>query len=259
MWGFTHGAVQTKPSRLSANGPEIRNSHRRDHDPPNAPYTGRVDLGGSTISDPPFQPHALGPYTGSILSVHRSRFTTRTSRCESGSTKGTVHGAPAHLCLAISNRFERTSRSVDRGGEAVARSHLHPGSNPRESTQKSHPNQGCIVSSSRRGDRIAAAQRGAKQIVRNLRCSPSAVFLHLSERFGDAVLLLVPFSQICGRVRIRRRDQELREPVRGENRRKTGGIWFVLVGDFLGSASVALFWRVSRVILGSNICEGWGN
>jgi hypothetical protein len=53
--------------------------------------------------------------------------------------------------------------------------------------------------------------------VRNLCCSPAAVFLHLFERFSDAVLLLVLLSQICGRVRIRRHDQELREPVRGEN------------------------------------------
>ena len=74
--------------------------------------------------------------------------------------------------------------------------------------------------------------------MRNPCCSPSAVFLHLFERFGDAVLLLVLFSQICGRVRIRRRDQELREPVRGENRRISQGILLVLAGDFVGSASL---------------------
>lgn len=41
-----------------------------------------------------FRLHALGPYTGSITARWPLHFATRTSRCDSGSTKGTVHGTP---------------------------------------------------------------------------------------------------------------------------------------------------------------------
>ena len=115
----------------------------------------------------------------------------------------------------------------------VASSHLHPGSNPRESAQESHPKQGCIAGSSGRGDRIGAGGRGAEQIVRCFLLFPGGCVLafRFFERFGDAGFLLVLFLQICGRVRgsESESDQERGAPVLGENRRNAGGFgWLVL-------------------------------
>jgi hypothetical protein len=83
------------------------------------------------------------------------------------------------------------------------------------------------------------------------------VLLRLHERFGDGGFPLVPFSQVCGRVRFGVRDSERRGnlPEVRIAKRVGMGIWLVLWVDFAGSPPIALLGSVS---LGSLCSNPWG-